>query len=80
MKVKRSRGEALEQLRAEHDVRNQNQEANLDVVLDHMRQASNEEVGDDVTLDTVTSLRYHVLLPGAGSLSARGLRATEGHC
>ena len=42
--VKRSRGEALERLRAEHDSRNQNGEANLDIVLDHMRQAPNEEV------------------------------------
>lgn len=44
MKVQRSRGEELERLRSEHDTRNQNREANLDLVLDHMRQAPNEEV------------------------------------
>ena len=42
--VKRSREKDLAQLREEHDRRNQNGEANLDLVLDHMRQAPNEEV------------------------------------
>lgn len=42
--VRRSREEALERLRVEHDIRNQNVEANLDMVLDHMRQAPNEQV------------------------------------
>jgi hypothetical protein len=44
--VRRSREEALERLRVEHDIRNQNVEANLDMVLDHMRQAPNEQVLD----------------------------------
>ena len=35
----------MERLRTEHDTKNQNREANLDLVLDHMRQAPNEEVG-----------------------------------
>lgn len=42
--IKRSRNEILEQVRSEHDIRNQNVEANLDIVLDHMRQAPNEQV------------------------------------
>ena len=42
--ARRSREEALERLRVDHDVRNQNGEANLDLVLDHMRQAPNEQV------------------------------------
>lgn len=42
--VKRSREEALERLRVQHDIKNQNGEANLDIVLDHMRQAPNEQV------------------------------------
>ena len=45
VEMKRSQGEALERLRTEHDAKNQNREANLDLVLDHMRQAPNEEVG-----------------------------------
>ena len=42
--VKRSRAEAMEQLRSHHDKQNQNLEANLDLVLDHMRQAASEMV------------------------------------
>lgn len=44
MNVRRSRGEELGHHRSEHDTRNQTREANLDLVLDHMRQAPNEEV------------------------------------
>lgn len=44
LEVKRSQGEALEQLRVDHDSGNQNREAGLDLILDHMRQAPNEEV------------------------------------
>lgn len=44
VEVQRARGEALERLRAQHDAQNQNLEANLDVVLDRMRQGSSEEV------------------------------------
>lgn len=47
VKVKRLQREELERLRDEHDTRNQNREANLDLVLDHMRQAPNEEVRAD---------------------------------
>ena len=44
VEIKRLRVEALERLRAEHDGQNQNLEANLDILLDRMRQAANEEV------------------------------------
>ena len=49
VEVKRSQGEALERVRVEHDAGNQNREANLDLVLDHMRQAPNEEVWPFIT-------------------------------
>ena len=44
VEVQRARGEALERLRTQHDTQNQNMEANLDIVLDRMRQGSTEEV------------------------------------
>jgi hypothetical protein len=57
VEVKRSRGEAMERLRTEHDTKNQNREANLDLVLDHMRQAPNEEMLDQCLEEATSQLK-----------------------
>lgn len=74
--VRRSRGEELDCHRSEHDTRNQTREANLDLVLDHMRQAPNEEVRS-------CPIHYDVLMTlllGPGQVPSRGYSSPEGHC
>lgn len=69
----RVRRESLERLRAQHDTQNQNMEANLDLVLDRMRQGSTEEVrGREGGRER---LREMCISSGAGAVPARGCEA-----
>lgn len=73
VEVQRVRRESLERLRAQHDTQNQNMEANLDLVLDRMRQGSTEEVrGREGGRER---LKETCISSGAGAVSARGCEA-----